>query len=181
MQERLDCSEVIRTAGVSAETTNVILFSIMKTAYEMMCAEDARINQQLKQLLELPDNSITVLSIQESVSSYLRKENVILPSLLPVLKERVVSAVLEEYGQFVSESNARIVYEFARNSLELSWSILIQSPKLYLSYHDTCYNTDTHRRFYASDHTSECIKYFIWPTLIETGTLRTLCKGIVFT
>ena len=181
IQERLDCLEAIRLSGVSADKTNRIIFSILKTAYELMCAEDSRINQQLEQLLELPDNSLTALSIHESVSSYLRKENAILPSLLPGLIERVENAMLEENGEYFSASSARIIRDFARNSLELSWSILIQSPKLYLSYNGRLYDPDTHRRFYSSDHDSEKIKYFIWPSLVETGTLRTLCKGIVVT
>lgn len=180
-QERLDCLTGIRTSGVSADRTNKIIFSILKTGYEAMCVEDSRISQQLKQLLELPDNSMTAISIHESVSSYLRRENVILPSLLPVLTEQVVSAVLEENGEFVTESNTRIVTDFARHSLKLSWSILIQSPKLYLNYSETRYDTDIHRRFYSSDHESEDIKFFIWPSLIEVGTLQTLCKGIVVT
>ncbi|KAI6648926.1 hypothetical protein LOD99_6999 [Oopsacas minuta] len=181
MQERLDCLEAFRSKGFSSDKTNRIIFSILKTAYEYTCREDRRITQQLQILLEIPNNPVSSLAIQDSVYTYLRKENVILPSLLPVLTDRVISSVLAGNGELLDLINTRLVRVYAKSCVELSWGILIQSPRLYLGFKEKRFNPDIHRRFFSSDQDSEIIQFFVWPSLLESGTLRTLCQGIVVT
>ena len=181
LQERLDCLEKLRFHGLPTTLSNNLLFSIHKIAYELTQLEDRKITQQLRILLHISNNPISSLSIQESVYAYLRKENVILPRLLSVLTVSTLCAVSCEYGELEGINDTKFLRDFTGNCIELAWSILIQTPKLYLDYTKTKFNAISHKRLFSANEKSDAILYYAWPSLLEADTQRTVCQGIVIT
>ena len=180
-QERLDCLEKLRCLGLSTELSTNILFSIYKIAFELTQLEDRRITQQLKILLHISNNPLSSLAIQESVYAYLRKENVILPKLIPVLANSTLCAVSCEFGDLVNMSCSKLLRDFTGNCIELAWSILIQTPKLYLEYTNTKFDAVSHKRLFSSNEKSDKIRFYVWPSLLETDTKQIVCQGVVVT
>lgn len=65
--------------------------------------------------------------------------------------------------------------------VQLSWSIIVQTPLLTLEYDATVFDSAKHERFHTSDRASDQIVSYLWPSLLEKQSGRCVAKGIVIT
>ena len=182
--ERLDCLDGLRTLSIPPDMSYIILFSILKISYQCLELEDNNIKLQWKTLLQATSKSpISTQSIEDSIYAYLRKENAILPSLKPVLISKIKSRIVADFSAISIDfiSNSEPTLDYVRACIELCWSMLIQTPQLYIEYNGNRFNSGTHKRFFTSSEQAQTIKQFVWPVLLERDTRRILSKGLVIT
>ncbi|XP_076821020.1 uncharacterized protein LOC143466252 [Clavelina lepadiformis] len=70
---------------------------------------------------------------------------------------------------------------YVKECINLSWSIAVQRPPLFLEYDASTFDTQKHDRFHTSDRASDQIVSYLWPSLLEKQSAKCVAKGIVVT
>ena len=73
------------------------------------------------------------------------------------------------------------LHHFAETCVRFSWIVLTHVPVLKIGYDDTNFKSSVHSKSHNSDKDYDTIRYYVWPTLLDSQSKAVLFKGVVTT
>ena len=78
-------------------------------------------------------------------------------------------------------SRDKPVSEFLKQSVRLTWQMVIQQPPMKLSTQDISFDEEKHKLWWSCDQScAKTIDYFIWPVLKDYDAGAVMVKGCVY-
>ncbi|XP_074599528.1 uncharacterized protein LOC141853908 [Brevipalpus obovatus] len=167
------------------ELKSKLLFSLVVLSF---CSVQKTLNglkQQVKDVLQIPENTSdkvlksAIDDLNNSLNAYLRVKLDIFDPRSD--SEEVLNQICATLYDYPCLRECDGLLHYIRDCVSLAWTLSIQDPDYSIEYESKKFNKDMHVRFHTSDQSSDTIKSYLWPCLIESNNGPCVHKGVVIT
>ncbi|XP_015785773.2 uncharacterized protein LOC107363114 [Tetranychus urticae] len=162
-----------------------LLFSLVVLSFCSVEQTLFRMKQQIKKVLKITESaksqtiSAAIDEIDTAVSSYLR---VTVDSFDPRNNvEEVLGQICATLYDYPCLRSCDGLLLYIKDCITLAWTLTIQSTPFVIEYGSRTYDKDLHIRFHTSDQSSNTIRSYLWPSLLEGPNGPCVHKGVVIT
>ncbi|OXA57094.1 Mitochondria-eating protein [Folsomia candida] len=171
------------------ELKSKLLFSVVVLAFRSVQTRLAEIKEQVSNLLQFELHSQSNLhddqlqpcqgKLVEALSDYLLSSQQKFDQTRCV--EHVASQLWTTLYDYPCLRKCEGLLKYITKCVNTAWRLSNMTPPCILDYETRAFSRTTHVRFHSSDQSSEIIKTYLWPALIEGGNGICIHKGVVIT
>ncbi|XP_018494384.1 uncharacterized protein LOC100901772 [Galendromus occidentalis] len=179
--DTLDALEKLPQLSDCDELKSKLLFSVVVLAFRSVQNTIADMKSQVRRALRVKDAASDPYAedLEASVELYLRSK----AEDFDVTKniQDVCQQILATLYDYPCLKDCRGLITYVGDSVRLAWALSTQTPPYRLEFETRTFRSDYHVRFHSSNQSSEHIRTYLWPALMEAENGPCVHKGVVIT
>ncbi|XP_035226904.1 uncharacterized protein LOC118199211 [Stegodyphus dumicola] len=180
--DTLDALDALPALQDADELKSKILFSVIVLAFRSVQNNVSDIKHSIRCLLQVTDaedGGTALKDLENEIDVYLRRKADTFHLSRNV--NEVCSQIYATLYDYPCLKTCTGLANYVKDCVRLSWCLVNQNPPYVIDYEARTFRRDMHVRFHTSSQSTDVIKSYLWPALLEGENGPCVHKGVILT